>query len=68
MVVAKSSGFETLAASSHSGMSRYMAEQADPDIVFDVQKSESFDPKFFQDLLPEYQELTRQIQEAQRGR
>lgn len=61
-------GFTTLGAGSHPGIARFIAKRADDAIEFDLMKSEHLDPKFFEDLLPDYEELTAQIRAAEAGR
>jgi hypothetical protein len=68
VVAAKSGGsFETLGAGSHPGVARHIAKQFASDVEFDdMAKSQQLSPEFFQDLLPQYVELTEALRALKR--
>lgn len=67
MVVGVNKGkAETLAVSSHPGLSKYMAKKRDPELEWtELSKSEDIDPKHFQKQLPIYESLTEQFRKRQ---
>ena len=67
LVVASSSSgdVEVLGAGSHPGIARHLARKRESDIRFDdLSKSEDLDPRFFEDLLPRFSELTERFRKV----
>lgn len=50
----------------HRAVSRFLAEKQEPSIKWtDLEKSAHIPSEFFQDILPEYEELSRRLRELQ---
>lgn len=60
-LIAKSNGgkAEVLGAGPHRAVARHIAKQKFPDIEWtELNKADWIDPQYFQDLLPEFEQLT----------
>ena len=58
-------GLEILGTGSHPGIAKFIAQRHAADLEFDeMAKAEALDPKYFMDLLPEYEALTAQLRAA----
>jgi len=66
VVCQKSGGFETLGAGSHPAVARYIAQRNAPDIHYEeLMKNSAPTYEDFKDLLPPYEEMTRQMRQLQ---
>ena len=53
---------DVLGTGSHRAISRYLAEQKEPDLEWmDLRKADHVPLEYFQDLLPRYRRLTEQL-------
>lgn len=60
VVAARKNGkLKTLAVGPHPGVSRHIAEQAEPDLIFtDLQKSDTLDPATLATALPHWETIS----------
>ncbi len=65
--VSKGGSFESIGLGPLPIVAKKIAERAEPDILWNIAKSEELELRFYQDLLPEWEEATEQLREYQRG-
>lgn len=55
-------GLEILGTGSHPGIAKFIAQRHAADLEFDeMAKAEALDPKYFMDLVPQWEEFTNQL-------